>query len=225
MIFDLPGDSSGVDVYGLGPCMREAWVANLFSGGGAVPPLWGLGLKFRTYTRADESNVVATAAALRQMQIPADMLGLEPGWQSAAYSCTYSWSKERFPDPQAMTQRLRAQGFKLNLWEHAYVRPSSPLYPPLQKKAGDYLVWGGLVIDFADPQARGIFAHYHDKTPVVRILGFKGDECDRQPPTDATPFNFYFTVFHPNRRRSMTQCILPHQRTLEMPFRAHNLRT
>ena len=36
---------------------------NLFSGGGAVPPLWGLGLKFRTYTRADESNVVATAAA------------------------------------------------------------------------------------------------------------------------------------------------------------------
>jgi alpha-D-xyloside xylohydrolase len=231
VIFDLPGDSSGVDVYVFGgPGMREAVQRyNLFSGGGAVPPLWGLGLKFRTYTRADESNVVATAAALRQMQIPADMLGLEPGWQSAAYSCTYSWSKERFPDPQAMTQRLRAQGFKLNLWEHAYVRPSSPLYPPLQKKAGDYLVWGGLVIDFADPQAREIFAHYHDKTLVNQgILGFKGDECDRQPPTDATPFNFpYCTVFPSGiDGDQMTQMYgYLYQRTLEMPFRAHNLRT
>ncbi|HEY3915168.1 MAG TPA: TIM-barrel domain-containing protein [Verrucomicrobiae bacterium] len=231
VVFDLPGDSSGVDVYVFGgPTMREAVQRyNLFSGGGAVPPLWGLGLKFRTYTRADESNVVATATALRQMQIPADMLGLEPGWQSAAYSCTYTWSKERFPDPQAMTQRLRAQGFKLNLWEHAYVRPSSPLYPPLQKKAGDYLVWGGLVIDFADPQAREIFARYHDEALVSQgILGFKGDECDRQPPTDATPFNFPYCSVFPSGidGDQMTQMYgYLYQRTLEMPFRAHNLRT
>ena len=152
VIFDLPGDSSGVDVYVFaGPTMREAVQRyNLFSGGGAVPPMWGLGLKYRTFTRADQAQVLQTARALRAMKIPCDMIGLEPGWQSHAYSCSLAWSKERFPDPAAMIQELQQSGFKPNLWEHAYIHPSSPLFAPLKSHAGDFLVWHGLVVDFAE---------------------------------------------------------------------------
>jgi alpha-D-xyloside xylohydrolase len=61
----------------------------------------------------------------------------------------------------------------------------------LKTRAGDFLVWGGLVVDFADPEASRIFTGYHDRELVAHgVLGFKGDECDKQPPTDATPFNF-----------------------------------
>lgn len=142
VIFDLPGNSEGVEVFVFGgPTMREAVERyNLFSGGGAVPPWWGLGLKFRTYARANQATVLETARALRAMRIPCDMLGLEPGWQSHAYSCSFAWSKERFPEPGKMVQELQRAGFKLNLWEHAYVHPNSPLFARLKSRAGDSLV-------------------------------------------------------------------------------------
>lgn len=231
VIFDLPGDSSGADVYLFGgPTMREAVERyNLFSGGGAVPPLWGLGLKFRTYTRADQALVLKTAAALRAMEIPCDMIGLEPGWQSHSYSCSLTWSKERFPEPAKMIQELQQSGFKPNLWEHAYIHPSSPLFAPLKSRAGDFLVWGGLVVDFPDAEASRIFAGYHDRELVSQgILGFKGDECDKQPPTDATPFNFPYCSIFPSGidGDQMTQLYgYYYQRALFQPFKARNLRT
>ena len=231
VIFDLPGNSKGVDVYVFGgPTMREAVQRyNLFSGGGAVPPLWGLGLKFRTFTRADEATVLKTARALRAMEIPCDMIGLEPGWQSKSYSCSFTWSKERFPEPAKMLQELQQAGFKVNLWEHAYIHPSSPLFAPLKSRAGDFLVWGGLVVDFVDPEASRIFADYHDRELVSKgILGFKGDECDKQPPTDATPFNYPYCSIFPSGidGDQMTQLYgYLYQRALFSAFKAHNLRT
>ncbi len=231
VLFDLPGNSQGVDVYVFeGPTMREAVERyNLFSGGGAVPPLWGLGLKYRMLTRATEASVLQTAQSLRAMNIPCDRLGLEPGGQTHADSCSFVWSKERFPDPAKMTEQLRQTGFKLNLWEHAYINPSSPLYAPLRERAGDFLVWGGLVVDFADPEAFRIFADYHESEFVKQgILGFKGDECDRQPPTDATPFNFPYCSIFPSGidGDQMSQLYgYLYQRSLFTAFKAHNLRT
>jgi alpha-D-xyloside xylohydrolase len=231
VLFDLPGDSSGVEVYVFGgPTMREAVERyNLFSGGGAVPPWWGLGLKYRTFTRADEATVLNTARALRAMEIPCDMIGLEPGWQEHAYSCSFTWSKERFPDPGQMLQELQQSGFKVNLWEHAYVHPSSPLFAPLRARAGDYLVWGGLVVDFADPKAAQVFSDYHAGELISRgVLGFKGDECDRQPPADATPFNFPYCSIFPSGidGEQMSQLYgYFYQRALWAPFKARNLRT
>jgi alpha-D-xyloside xylohydrolase len=231
VIIDLPGNSQGVEVYVFGgPTMREAVERyNLFSGGGAVPPLWGLGLKFRTYTRADQALVLKTARSLRAMSIPCDMIGLEPGWQSQSYSCSFLWSKERFPEPDSMLKELQQSGFKVNLWEHAYTHPSSPLYAPLKSRAGDFLVWGGLAVDFADPEAAQIFSGYHDRELVSKgILGFKGDECDEQPPTDATPFNFPHCSRFPSGidGDQMTQLYgYLYQRALFAPFKAHNLRT
>ena len=231
VIFDLPGNSSGVDVYIFGgPTMREAVERyNLFSGGGAVPPLWGLGLKFRTYTRANESMVLDAAHAIRDMKIPCDMIGLEPGWQSHAYSCSFTWSKERFPNHEQMIDELQQLGFKINLWEHAYIHPTSPMFSPLRQRAGDFMVWNGLVVDFADPKAFQIFADYHDRELVSKgILGFKGDECDKQPPTDATPFNYPYCSIFPSGidGDQMTQLYgYYYQRALLTPFKAHNLRT
>lgn len=201
VIFDLPGAGSGVDVYIFGgPSMREAVQRyNLFAGGGAVPPLWGLGLKFRTYTRADQATVLKSARALRAMKIPCDMIGLEPGWQSRSYSCSFTWSPERFPTPETMLQELHESGFKVNLWEHAYIHPTSPMYPALKTRAGDYLVWSGLVVDFADPEAARIFSDFHEQHLVsLGILGFKGDECDKQPFSDATPFNYPYSTAFPS---------------------------
>ncbi|MBN1346112.1 MAG: DUF5110 domain-containing protein [Phycisphaerae bacterium] len=230
VVFDVPA-AQGADVYVFGgPTIRQAVQRyTLFSGGGCVPPMWGLGLKYRAYTKADHNAVMKVAEALRQFKIPCDMLGLEPGWQTKAYSCSLVWSDERFPNHQAFTDKLVGMGYRMNLWEHAYIHPTSPLFDPLRDRSGDYLVWGGLVVDFVDPEASRTFADYHDTTFVQKgIAGFKLDECDRQTISDTTPFNYPYVTAFPSGidGDQMTQLYgYLYQRSLYSVFRKHNRRT
>lgn len=176
---DIP-QAKGIEIYVFkGTRLTEAVQRyNLFSGGGCLPPLWGLGLKYRTKTDFTQQQVAQTAAYLREKQIPCDVIGLEPGWHTAAYSCSYVWNKERFPSHQALLDTLKQQNFRVNLWEHAYVHPSSPLWDSLYAYSGDFLVWQGLVPDFTLKEARVPFANYHRRLMEEGISGFKLDECD-----------------------------------------------
>lgn len=44
--------------------------------------------------------------------------------------------------------------------------------PALLPYSGDYEIWGGLVLDFLEPQARSIFAEFYDQEHVA--LGVSG---------------------------------------------------
>lgn len=173
-------EAEGVDVYVFaGPTMRAAVQRyNLFSGGGALPPRWGLGMWYRVKGDYNQESTLRLASEFRDRRIPCDVIGLEPGWQTHAYSCTYVWSKN-FPDPPALAKNLASNGYRLNLWEHAFTHPDSPIHNALAPHSGDYEVWGGVVPDFLDPEARRIFADFHEKTHVaIGVSGYKLDECD-----------------------------------------------
>lgn len=177
---DIPG-AKGIEVFVFeGPDLKNVMQRyNLFAGGGALPAIWGLGIKYRVKADFKQQQVEKMAAYFRDNHIPCDVLGIEPKWQTAAYSCSYVWSKDYFPSPDTFIDSMKREGFHVNLWEHAFVSPKSPLYEPLKNKSGNYLVWNGLVPDFADIEARKIFADYHEKTFVKEgISGFKMDECD-----------------------------------------------
>lgn len=177
---DIPG-AKGIEVFVFeGPDLKNVMQRyNLFAGGGALPAIWGFGIKYRVKADFNQQQVEKMAAYFRNDHIPCDVLGIEPKWQTAAYSCSYVWNKDYFPSPDAFIDSMKREGFHINLWEHAFVSPKSPLYEPLKNKAGNYLVWNGLVPDFADTAARKIFADYHEKTFVKEgVSGFKMDECD-----------------------------------------------
>lgn len=190
IVVDVP-HAAGVDLYLFaGPGMLDAVRRyNVFSGGGFIPPEWGLGLWYRHQARADQQSVLALANEFRERKIPCDVFGLEPGWQSHAYSCTFSWDKERFPDPQGFVRSASELRYKINLWEHAFTHPSSPLFSALEPYSGDYGVWGGLVPDLAGQQARDIFGEFHGRTLIdMGISGFKLDECDNSDFTGGWSF-------------------------------------
>jgi alpha-D-xyloside xylohydrolase len=179
VLIEVP-QAQGVDIYLFaGPSLRNAIQRyNLFSGGGALPPRWGLGFWYRCYEDYDQAQVLAMAAELRDRKIPCDVLGLEPHWQTHYYSCSFVWS-DKFPDPNKMIGELSKSGYRLNLWEHAFTHPTSPLHQPLLPYSGDYEVWRGLVPDFAGEKARALFGDYHERTFVAHgVAGFKLDECD-----------------------------------------------
>jgi alpha-D-xyloside xylohydrolase len=177
---DIPG-AKGIEVFVFeGPGMEAAIQRyNLFSGGGALPALWGLGVKYRVKSDFTDEDVYRMAQYFRSKHIPCDIFGLEPKWQSETYSSSFVWNPKSFPDPRKFVDSMKKYNLHVNLWEHAYIAPSSPMYDAMINKSGDYPVWKGLVPDFADPAARKIFAEYHEKNFFdIGISGFKMDECD-----------------------------------------------
>ncbi|HHY83526.1 MAG TPA: glycoside hydrolase [Clostridiales bacterium] len=180
MVIEIPA-AQGVDLYIFEGSSITDIVAqyNLFSGGGCMPSLWGLGVLYRCYARYHDYQVLEMAKYFRQSHIPCSIIGLEPGWQSSSYSCSYVWDSERYPDYENMISELRKLNFHINLWEHAFVNAVSPIYQDLYDHSGNYEVWQGIVPDFADEAAVQIFADYHRNQLVEKgITGFKLDECD-----------------------------------------------
>lgn len=162
---------------------------NLFSGGGCVPPMWGLGNWYRVYGGCDEEAALELGKVFREENIPMDVLGIEPGWHSHSYACSYKWSY-LFPEPDRMIQEMQEKGYRLNLWEHLYVYPTAPFYHELMPYSGDYEVWNGLVPDLGTKEACKLFEDYHEETFVKKgIAGFKLDECDN---SDYNPSNWGF---------------------------------
>lgn len=187
MIIEVPSEQGMEILVFEGPKMKEAIQRyNLYSGGGCMVPMWGLGMKYRGKGDYNDNKAANLASYFRKNNIPCDMFGLEPGWHTVAYSCSYVWNPSLFPNPDKFIAYMDSMHYKLNLWEHAYVFPTSPLFDPLKDKACDFSVWKGLVPDFVNPEACKIFGDYHETTFVNKgITAFKLDECDAADYKDA----------------------------------------
>ena len=227
VLIEVP-EAHGVDIYVFGgPTMHNAVQRyNLFAGGGPLLPRWGLGFWYRAYGGANQEEILALAEELRAHHIPCDVLGLEPGWQSHSYSCSFVWS-DKFPDPDAMISKLNAQNLHANLWEHAFTYPTAPFYSSLKPHSGDYEVWDGLVPDFLDPTARDIFGGYHEKALIAHgISGFKLDECDNSNYTRNWSFP-ELSSFPSGADGEQMHCFfgLHYQDTIQAAYERRKLRT
>ena len=230
MLIDVP-TAQGVDVYLFsGPAMMDVVRRyNLFSGGGCVPPMWGLGMAYRGLNKFTAEDSVNLARSFRDEHIPCDIWGLEPGWQTKSYSCSFVWNTANFPDPDAFVQQMTSMGYRLNLWEHCFTHPSSPIYNALAPYSGNYRVWSGLVPDFATAQARKIFLDHHEKEVFSKgVSGVKLDECDHQPFRADKVWSFPEASAFPSgmdgeQMHSMLGVL--YQQTMKEPFDQRNLRT
>lgn len=172
--------AEGVDIYIIeGENLTDVVAQyNMLSGGGCDVPEWGLEPIYRCYTKFGQEDILRFARQFKERDIPIGIIGLEPGWQTRAYSCSYVWSDERYPDHKAMLDELRGMGYHVNLWQHAFTHPVSPIYDELVKFGGNYAVWDGCVPDFSFSEARSIFANHQKKIIAEGVDGFKLDECD-----------------------------------------------
>ena len=200
---------------------------NLFCGGGALPPKWGLGFLTRTPIAYTAQQALAEVDAFRQRGIPLDMLGLEPGWQDQAYPCSFEWDKSRFPDPAGFLAELEQRHVRANLWFNPYVAPTAPLYGRLLPFAGSHLVWNGIVPDYSLAEPRRVFADHVRKTIVglnpVAVGGFKVDEVDGGDQW-MWPDHAAFPSGHDGEQLRQTYGLFL-QRTLMEVFRGLNRRT
>ncbi len=227
MIIDIP-TASGADIYIFSGCSMKDAVCryNLFCGGGAKIPIWGLGILYRGYMRATESEILNLANGLREDRLPCDVFGLEPGWQTHAYSSTYLWDENKFPNHESMADKLSQRGFKLNLWEQAYVHSSCPIYDEIKPFSGNNYVWDGCIPDFATESGTRIFLKMQEKLIDDGVSGFKLDECDNSDYLSNWGFPEY-TEFPSGADGEQMHSMfgLLYQRTMLLPYQKRNRRT
>lgn len=152
---------------------------NLYNGGGALPPRWGLGFWYRAPALFSDKEVEAEVAEFEKRDFPLTTVGLEPGWMSRAYPCTYEWDKNRFPDPDAFVKGLDEKNIKINLWINPYVSPDGELYKKIEPYTGSHTVWCGIVPDYTMPEAQKIMTEHFEKHQMkMGVSGYKMDEND-----------------------------------------------
>ncbi|MBN2374946.1 MAG: DUF5110 domain-containing protein [Sedimentisphaerales bacterium] len=152
---------------------------NLYCGGGCLPPKWGLGFWHRMRTNATDQEVQNEVAQFNQRRFPLDVIGLEPGWHSKSYPCTYAWNEKNFPQPAAFLKSMQEQGIYINLWENPYVSPDASFYNIIKPFCGSHMVWLGMVPDYTLAPAREILTSHHGKNHLtLGVSGYKIDEVD-----------------------------------------------
>ena len=152
---------------------------NLYSGGGVLPPKWGLGFTYRTNTKFSSDEVLKLTEEFEQKGFPLDFIGLEPGWMNMSYPCSYEWDNKRFPNPKKFVNNLLNKGIRTNLWVNPFIAPKAKLYKKMLPLSGSHSVWSGIVPDYTLPEARQIFADFYKENQLdIGVSGLKIDEVD-----------------------------------------------
>ena len=152
---------------------------NLFNGGGVLPPKWGLGFWHRVPTLFTDRQVQDEIAEFRKRGFPLTVIGLEPGWMSRAYPCTYEWDATRFPEPEKFVNDLLQKHIRTNLWFNPGVSPECEIRDAIEPYTASHTEWNGLVPDYRMPEARRIMLDHFKKHQLdLGVSGYKMDEND-----------------------------------------------
>lgn len=175
----IPAQGTDIYVYGGSSPMEAVQRYNLYNGGGYIPPKWGLGFTQRVPTLYSDADILKEAREFEDHNFPLDFIGVEPGWQSMAYPCTFEWDKTRFPNPQKFNSDLSSMGIRSNLWLNPFVSPIGSLYPKLKPLSGSHTVWNGIVPDLTIKETRDVFKkHFLENHLDIGVSGYKIDEVD-----------------------------------------------
>ena len=131
----------------------------------SVPPKWSFGLWMSRISYNSQEQVEAVARELRDHRIPCDVIHIDTDWFEHEWECDLSFSPDKFPNPRAMTTRLREQGFHVSVWQWPNMVVGSEMYEEGRDKGylarrlnGEVYTFPGFeadagFIDYSNPEA------------------------------------------------------------------------
>jgi alpha-glucosidase len=153
-----------------------------------LPPLWALGLHLSRWSYVPEAKVREIAQAMRDRNLPCDVLYLDIDYMNG-FRC-FTWDRDKFPNPGGLIGALNRQGYKTVAIldpgikvDPAYEAYQSGLAADIFLKGADGMphvapVWAGDSVfpDFANPKAREWWAsHAHDSLLKLGVAGLWND--------------------------------------------------
>ncbi|REL25455.1 alpha-xylosidase [Thalassotalea euphylliae] len=169
------------------------------TGKAPMPPEWSLGVILSKAYYQDADELLATARAVRQQQMPCDVITLDGrAWQDTETRFAFEWDKTRYPDPKPIIDQLKAMQFKICIWEYPLISVENPLYQQLadkgwlikDKRTGqayqyewDMSAFGEVltplpksgILDFTHPEAYAFWRDSHQSLFALGIDMIKAD--------------------------------------------------
>lgn len=222
--FLVPAEGVEMVLFAAGSMLDVVRKFNLYNGGGTLPPKWGLGFWHRVPTLYTDDEVCSEVAQFKEKGFPLTVIGLEPGWQSRSYPCTYEWDGGRFPDPRGFVARLDSMHVKTNLWMNPGVSPEGELYSRIEPCTGTHTEWCGIVPDYTMKRTRTLMQDFlWEKHGSIGVSGYKMDE------NDGYDFWLYPDVARFPSGNAAEQVRQTYgammQKTVTELYRSHNVRT
>ena len=135
-------------------------------------PDWALGVWMSRCQYENMEQAEAAMDGLRERDIPADVIHLDPKWMKDHYyfkigvdACDFVRNDKAFPEISKLWKKWRANGFRTCLWVNPYLPEGTEIYDYAKER--DYILKstsGGLarlshgepvgMIDFSNPEAR-----------------------------------------------------------------------
>lgn len=138
-------EDDGLDLFFIGGKTLERIVYNYrrLTGFPSDVPAWSYGtwMAKMTYFSADETRTVVQK--MREDGFPLDVIHLDTGWFATDWKCEWTFSKERFPDPEGYLKEMKDNGVKVCLWQLPSIAKGTRYYE--EAKANRY---------FAPPKAK-----------------------------------------------------------------------
>ncbi|MDR0711413.1 MAG: glycoside hydrolase family 31 protein [Prevotellaceae bacterium] len=196
-IITIRSNDENIAAQTAGATLREAYVdacKKHFPPSGQLPDsLFFLQPQYNTWIELmynqNQEDILRYAQGIADNGFPAGVLMIDDNWQK--YYGNFEFKPEKFPNPQAMVDKLHQLGFKVMLWICPFVSADSPEYRFLQSKG--YLLkskngqpaiigwWNGqsACYDFTNPEAAAYFVSaLKDMQKKYGIDGFKFDAGD-----------------------------------------------
>ena len=105
------------------------------TGKAPTPPVWSLGVILSKAYYKDVPELLATAKDVRDHKMPCDVITLDGrAWQDTDTRFAFEWDPKRFDDPAAVISKLKADNFKVCIWEYPLVSVQHPLFAEMAKK-------------------------------------------------------------------------------------------
>jgi len=105
------------------------------TGKAPTPPVWSLGVILSKAYYKDVPELLATAKDVRDHKMPCDVITLDGrAWQDTDTRFAFEWDPKRFDDPAAVINKLKADNFKVCIWEYPLVSIQHPLFAEMAKK-------------------------------------------------------------------------------------------
>lgn len=126
----LVEDTTELDLFWIyGPTLKEILPRyTAITGAPGLPPKWSFGLWMGRISYNRQEQVEQVAADLRNHRIPCDVIHIDTDWYEHDWQCDLEFGKSKFPDPAGMIARLRAQGFRVCLWQWPNLTVNTTLF-------------------------------------------------------------------------------------------------
>lgn len=107
------------------------------TGRAPVPPVWSLGVILSKAYYKDVPELMATAKAVREHNMPCDVITLDGrAWQDTDTRFAFEWDPKRFAKfpPNQVIADLKAMDFKVCIWEYPLVSIENALFAQMAEK-------------------------------------------------------------------------------------------